>query len=274
MRNLLWLTGILASFSACSARPPPVDQGPPGRPAHELPSFGPASVTRAPNDAPPAQASGGPSAPPSAGPLLADESTPRGVDALSREEREELSRDCKRISDRIGHKASEDHREKSFRAYVDEVLDAAPASLVGVPDVGRCKALIRRDARAQEAAVIELEANESLHRIGASMSVAREKGSPCGNAGPVPADLAAVKNTLYVPKTGDFAEPGWKCLFFDIKAPMRWQYEVRVAPGGDAYDATAKGFPVVEADTPEELYIHVELVNGKWPVSPDVLRRR
>lgn len=268
----------LASFAlaiACAPRPRPVDPGPPSgglapetRRADRAREVPPAST--------PAPASAGTSSAPveAAGPPRADAVPARGVEPLSTAERDEMLRDCKRLQDRVGHQASADRRDKRWSAYVEEVLSKAPRKLEGVPDVARCKDLLRRDARAQEASVMEAEAIDALKRIAASLSLALEKtGAFCPGAGPVPPSIEAVREGYYVPKPADFTAPGWKCVSFASTAPTRWQLELRVDAAAGTFEAVARGYPVL-AEGPEELYVRGEAKEGKLPLTLDVLRRR
>lgn len=266
----LWLAAALVG---CAAHPRPVDPGPPTQglaPESRHPAAEP-PATAAPA-ASPGSSSDAPAAP--AGPPLAEEVPARGVEPLRPEEREELSRDCARIQSRIGQQQTADRRGKRWSVYVDEVLAQAPRKLAGVPDVERCKQLLRREARAQEAKVLEAEAMDALKRIAASLATSLEKtGVLCPSAAPIPAELTAVREGYYVPKPQDFGAEGWKCVNFSWRAPTRWQLELRVDAAAGRYEAIARGFPV-PADVPEELYVSAAIEGGKLPLTVPVLRRR
>lgn len=261
------------ALAGCAARPRPVDPGPPtqglapeSRRTQTEPHAAAATVAATPRE--PAA----PAAP--AGPPRADEVPARGVEPLRPEEREELARDCARIQSRVGQQQTADRREKRWSVYVDEVLAQAPRKLAGVPDVERCKDLLRREARAQEAKVLEAEAIDALKRIAASLATNLEKtGALCPSAAPIPADVAAVREGYYVPKATDFSAAGWKCVNFSWRAPTRWQLELRVDEAAGSYEVIARGFPV-PADAPEELYVRATREAGKLPLTVSVLRRR
>lgn len=157
--------------------------------------------------------------------------------------------------------------------FIQEFLQSPPR--LAHVDVPKCANLLLRDVRAYLAGTIESEASSNLGRIvvGLATSMEREPPDLCASAGPVPADLEALRAGRWTSKTEDWSAPGWACARFNLAGePQRFQYQLVTRAGSATWEIIARGFPV-KGGPATELYARGRIEGGHIQPSREVYRR-
>lgn len=205
-------------------------------------------------------------------PVLAADSLPDGLVALTDEEAEEAETRCAGLSKALTAAVKAD---RSGRSRTDVLLGALDAGgkAPGV-DVTRCTELIRRDLLIYKARMIESEAINHIKMISLQLSVASEREPPsaCPSMGPTPAILSSLVNGPVAVPPEVWSQGGWSCLRFAPETPVYFQYEVRMNSAAGSYEILARGYPVA-GHPAVELFQRGKVVDGRIRPSSEVMRR-
>jgi hypothetical protein len=192
---------------------------------------------------------------------------PDGLTELTDEEAQEAEAKCAGLSKALAAVVKAD---KSGRPRTQVLLEALKGgiSAPGV-DTARCGDLISRDLLIYRARTIESEAITNIKMISVGLAAASKV---CPSAGPTPSDLSALqKGAVPVPPDA-WSAPGWACVRFAPSVPVRFQYELRMDAAGNAYEITARGYPV-DGQPAVELFQKGTIEGGKIHPSSEVMRK-
>lgn len=231
----------------------------------------PATIA-APSSAPEAAA---PAPRPDEPEVRAADSTPPGVEAVSKGDQAFASKSCKPLTDAIAAAAKKKKLGTAAErtAFTEEMLQHPPQ--VGKLDVARCADIMLRDLRGYLARTAESEAEMNIGRIVVGLAAASEHEPPslCASAGPVPADRGALGEGAWTSKAEDWSAPGWKCARFDLAGqPQRFQYRLVTDAKAGSWEVVAVGTPVKGAGA-TELYARGKLESGRVQPTREVFRR-
>jgi hypothetical protein len=194
-------------------------------------------------------------------PREAATSEPAGLDSLSASERAALERPaCAAEIRAIARRA------RNPSAVFDAVASHQPRTA--------CIELATRDLRTALARSIEAEAMAALRAIASSMRQGGDGWSRrgaqavtlCPSAPPIPRDLQSLRAGPARIAAGELTG-GWTCANLPfVQDAVRYQYEIRTAPDGRSSEILARGFPVRDRTTPEELFVRVVVDNDADPI--------
>lgn len=103
-----------------------------------------------------------------------------------------------------------------------------------------------KDAEELKERFIREEAIDALRQMAADIAAAYETKAPgttsaglCPTAGVVPAALQK-QGAQYQPTAKDWTDPGWSCMRFSMDNPIWFQYEIKVDPATQSFEAFAR----------------------------------
>jgi len=216
----------------------------------------------------PAPVAPAPTTSPAPGPAAAvrvDESQPKGVAPLSKEEEAELKRDCGSYTQAMSKKVEGasnrlDGTVKLLEALKDDTSNP------------RCKTLLQRQLGAYLAQVRETTALNDLRMIMVGQSDAfNHNGTLCPATPPVPTELSELKGS-YIAPDDVYDAKAWSCIGFHLHGrPQHYQYEVRRIDDSH-FEVIARGYPVPGGEL-SVLSLKGEVKDGAVPLHSNVFRR-
>jgi hypothetical protein len=203
---------------------------------------------------------------------LARTSPPPGVSPLSVDEQGYAKTKCDALLKAVEREAKKRKGKADAVELAIGVLKNPPKAS-GV-DVAKCAALLIRDLETYRAKTIEIEALQTLKRIGVGLGSAltREPPGVCPSAPPTPKRLEALQTGPTETKPADWNSDGWRCAGFAAAGPIRFQYELRTDQKAKRYEIIARGYPG-SSEQPTELVFRVPFGSGEPDLTQPIYRR-
>ncbi len=197
---------------------------------------------------------------------------PPGVSPLSKEEQVYAKTQCKPLLAAIERQAKKKRSKGSAIDLALKVLQNPPKAKN--VDAAKCSALLIRDLETYRAKTIEIEALQTLKRIGAGLASAlsREPPGVCPSAPPTPKSLGALAKGPVETTASDWKTDGWRCAGFAAAGPIRFQYEPVTDQKAKQYEIIARGYPG-SPTAPTELVFRVPYGSGEADLTQPVYRR-
>lgn len=183
-----------------------------------------------------------------------------------------MKKDCEPLLDAVARAAKS---RKSKKSAVDVTLEilAKPPKVKNV-DMQKCSALLIRDLQTYRARSIEVEALQTLKRIGVGLASVLAKDPPgvCPSAPPTPENLNALADGAVDTKPADWAADGWRCAGFAAAGPIRFQYELVTDVKAKKYELIARGYPGPDRQATELVFI-IPFASGEADLAQPIYRR-
>ncbi len=197
---------------------------------------------------------------------------PPGVSPLSKKEQVYAKTQCKPLLAAIERQAKKQNAKGSAIDLALKVLRNPPKAKN--VDVAKCAALLIRDLETYRAKTIEIEALQTLKRIGVGLASAlsRQPSGVCPSAPPTPKSLEALAEGPVETKASDWMTDGWRCAGFAAAGPIRFQYELVTDQKARQYEIIARGYPG-SPTAATELIFRVPFGSGEADLTQPVYRR-